>query len=63
MNQAMTRLRIRSRSGAWWSADEEPEIVSAERSQKPKLSRILRQRLAVLLGLALAAGMGTIFLL
>jgi hypothetical protein len=62
MNQAMSRLRIRSRSGAWWIADEEPEIVSAERSQKPVISRVLRQRLAVLLGLALAAGMGTLFL-
>ena len=62
MNQAMTRQRVRSRTGAWWIADEEPEILLAERSPKLVLSRIARQRVAVLIGLALAAGISTLFL-
>jgi hypothetical protein len=63
VNRSMTKERIRSRSGAWWVADEEPEILSAGRGNKPALSRVARQRLAVLIGMALAAGMGSLFLL
>jgi hypothetical protein len=43
----------RTRSGEWWVADEEPEVESADRSEGH--SKWVRQRLAMLLGLAAAA--------
>jgi hypothetical protein len=45
----------RSRAGAWWVADEEPEILSADRSERPALPAWMRQRIVMLLGLAAAA--------
>lgn len=45
----------RTRAGEWWVADEEPEVVSADRSEGPSLPRWMRQRLVMLLGLAAAA--------
>ena len=32
----------RSRAGAWWVADEEPEILSADRSERPALPGAVR---------------------
>jgi hypothetical protein len=50
-----TQEHARTRAGEWWVADEEPEVVSADRSERPSLPRWMRQRLVMLLGLAAAA--------
>lgn len=43
------------RDGEWWVADEEPEIFSADRTDRRLLPRRARQRAMMLLGLAAAA--------
>ena len=59
MSSATTKARPRSRATEWWVADEEPEIYSARRdgleSMIPKASP---GRVAVVLLLAIAAGVG-----
>lgn len=57
MNRSKSQIseHARTRAGEWWVADEEPEIVSADHSERPALSRWMRQRLLMLLGLAAAA--------
>jgi hypothetical protein len=48
--------RVRAvRAGEWWVADEEPEVLSADRTDRRLLPRWSRQRAMMLLGLAAAA--------
>jgi hypothetical protein len=48
--------RVRAaRAGEWWVADEEPEVLSADRADGHLLPRWARQRAMMLLGLAAAA--------
>lgn len=62
----MTRLasspsrRIKTRSGEWWVADEEPELLSAGRSDRPMLAR--RKPLMMAIVLAAAAACSAILL-
>ena len=59
VNSAMRKARDRSRSGEWWVADEEPEILPAERARPNRVMvRSALRRAAVVLGLAVAAGLG-----
>ena len=50
------------RSREWWVADEEPESVSAEQSERHGLPWWLRHRAAMLVGLAAAALFSAILL-
>jgi hypothetical protein len=52
----------RSRAGAWWVADEEPEILSADLSERPSVPAWMRQRILMLLGLAAAAFFSAVLL-
>jgi hypothetical protein len=52
----------RSRTGAWWVADEEPEVLSADRSERPALPSWMRQSVLMLLGLAAAAFFSAVLL-
>jgi hypothetical protein len=48
--------RVRAvRAGEWWVADEEPEVLSTDRTDRRLLRRWARQRAMMLLGLAAAA--------
>ena len=50
-----TKERVRAaRAGEWWVADEEPEILSADRTDRHLLPRWARQRAMMLLWLAAA---------
>ncbi|MCI0429754.1 MAG: hypothetical protein L0210_04315 [Rhodospirillales bacterium] len=56
----MRKTRDHPRSGEWWVADEEPEIYPARRASPNRIvPRSALRRVAVFVGLAVAAGLGT----
>jgi hypothetical protein len=59
MSSATTKARPRSRATEWWVADEEPEIYSARGDGLDSMiPRASPGRVAVVLLLAIAAGVG-----
>jgi len=59
MSSATTNPRPRSRATEWWVADEEPEIYSARRDGlEGMIPKASPGRVAVVLLLAIAAGVG-----
>jgi len=64
MSPATTNPRHRSRATEWWGADEEPEIYPARRDGLDSMiPKALPGRVAVVLLLAIAAGLGGALLL
>lgn len=59
MNSVITKHQDRVRSGEWWVADEEPEIYPAQRVRANRIMpKSIMRRVIVIVGLAIAAGLG-----